>query len=147
MTAIEMIRLVGSEFADVTDETLGKYVEIVRPMVSRKQFGNLYTQALAYLICHKLKMAGHGENPLGDIGSVGVGFSVGSISAGRTSVSFGGGASANLSSDGELALTVYGSQYLQIRRSVIVPIHVSGETIVPVADYEDETITEDESGG
>ena len=39
MTAIEIIRLVGTEFATVSDEDLEKWIEVVRPMVSRKQFG------------------------------------------------------------------------------------------------------------
>lgn len=128
MTASEIIRLVGGEFASVTDEDLEKWIEIVRPMVSRKQFGKLYEQAIAYLVCHKLKMAGLGENPLGELGTIGIGFAVGSVSEGGSSISFGANQSSNLTTDAELGLTVYGLQYLSIRRMVIVPIHVSGES-------------------
>lgn len=127
MSAIEMIRLVGEEFKGITDDVLEKWIEIVRPMVSRKQFGKLYEQAIAYLVCHKLKMAGFGENPLGELGTIGIGFAVGSVSEGGSSISFGANQSSNLAADAELGLTVYGVQYLQIRRSVIVPIHCSGE--------------------
>lgn len=127
MTAIEIIRLVGGEFKGVDDATLEKWIEIVRPMVSKKQFGKLYEQGIAYLVCHKLKMAGHGENPLGDIGTIGIGFAVGSVSEGGSSISFGANQSSNLAADAELGLTSYGVQYLQLRRSVIVPIHCSGE--------------------
>ncbi len=127
MTAIEIIRLIGTEFAPVKEADLEKWIEVVRPMVSRKQFGNLYEQGIAYLVCHKLKMAGHGENPLGDIGTIGTGFAVGSVSEGGSSISFGANQASNLAADAELGLTVYGVQYLQLRRSVIVPIHVSGE--------------------
>ena len=80
MTAIEIIRLTAEEFKDVDDATLEKWLEIVRPMVSKKQFGKLYEQGLAYLVCHKLKMAGFGENPLGEAGIIGIGFAVGSVS-------------------------------------------------------------------
>ena len=127
MTAIEIIRLIGTEFAPVKEADLEKWIEVVRPMVSRKQFGNLYEQGIAYLVCHKLKMAGHGENPLGDIGTIGTGFAVGSVSEGGSRISFGTNQASNLAADAELGLTVYGVQYLQLRRSVIVPIHVSGE--------------------
>ena len=127
MTAIEIIRLIGTEFAPVKEADLEKWIEVVRPMVSRKQFGNLYEQGIAYLVCHKLKMAGHGENPLGDIGTIGTGFAVGSVSEGGSSISFGANQASNLAADAELGLTVYGVQYLQLRRSVIVPIHVNGE--------------------
>ena len=127
MTAIEIIRLIGTEFASVKEENLEKWIEVVRPMVSKKQFGKLYEPGIAYLVCHKLKMAGHGENPLGDIGTIGIGFAVGSVSEGGSSISFGANQSSNLAADAELGLTVYGVQYLQLRRSVIVPIHCSGE--------------------
>ena len=129
MTAIEIIRLVGTEFATVSDEDLEKWIEVVRPMVSRKQFGKLYEHGIAYLVCHKLKMAGRGENPLGDLGAIGVGFAGGSVSEGGSSVSFGANQASNLAADAELGLTVYGVQYLQLRRSVIVPIHISGERL------------------
>ena len=130
MTAIEIIRLIGSEFACIESVDLQKWIDVVRPMVSRKQFGKLYEQAIAYLVCHKLKMAGHGENPLGDIGTIGTGFAVGSVSEGGSSISFGANQASNLAADAELGLTVYGVQYLQLRRSVIVPIHCSGEAEV-----------------
>lgn len=127
MTAIEIVRLIGGEFTSVSEENLEKWIEVVRPMVSKKQFGKLYEQGIAYLVCHKLKMAGFGDNPLGDIGAIGTGFAVGSVSEGGSSVSFGANQSSNLASDAELGLTVYGVQYLQLRRAVIVPIHCSGE--------------------
>ncbi len=129
MKVIEYIRLIGKEFSAVQDSELELWVEMLRPMVSKKQFGKLYEQALAYLVCHKLKMAGHGENPLGDLGAVGIGFAVGSVSEGGSSISFGANQSSNLATDAELGLTAYGVQYLQLRRSVIVPIHCSGEAL------------------
>ena len=113
------------------DETLNKWIEMVRPMVSKKQFGRLYEHGLAYLVCHKLKMAGMGENPLGDgMGTIGVGFAVSSVSEGGSSISFGASQSTNLVTDAELGLTAYGVQFLQLRRMVIVPIHVSGEDVI-----------------
>lgn len=129
MKAIEYIRLIGKEFASVKDEELGLWIEMVRPMVSKRQFGKLYDQAIAYLVCHKLKMAGNGENPLGDLGAIGIGFAVGSVSEGGSSISFGANQSSNLATDAELGLTAYGVQYLQLRRMVIVPIHCSGESL------------------
>ena len=127
MTAIEIIRLVAPEFSEVDDAAISKWMEIVKPMVSKKRFGELYEQALAYLVCHKLKMAGNGANPLGELGTIGIGFSIGSVSEGGTSVSFGAGQSSNLATDAELALTAYGLQFLSLRRLVIIPIRCSGE--------------------
>lgn len=127
MTAIEIIRLIGGEFNSVADDTIEQWIEIVRPMVSKKQFGKLYEQGLAYLVCHKLKMAGLGDNPLGELGTIGLGLTVGSVSEGGSSVSFGANQSSSLAKDAELAMTAYGVQFLQLRRSVIVPIHCGGE--------------------
>lgn len=129
MSVTEVIRLIGPEFKDVEDDELSKWIELVQPMVSKKLFGDLYEQAVAYLVCHKLKIAGKGENPLGDIGSIGsLGFSIGSVSEGGTSVSFGASQSSNLANDAELALTTYGLQFLSIRKMVIIPIRCSGES-------------------
>lgn len=127
MTAIEIIRIIAKEFDSINDDEINKWIEIARPMVSKKQFGKLYEIGIAYLVCHKLKMADKGENPLGAMGAIGIGFAVGSVSEGGSSVSFGANQSSNLVADAELGLTVYGIQYLQLRRSVIVPIHCSGE--------------------
>lgn len=128
MTAIEMIRLVGEEFKDISNEELGKWVELVSPYVGKKQFSKFYEQALAYLTCHKLKMAGKGTNPLGELGTIGIGFAVGSVSEGGSSISFGANQSSNIVTDAELGLTAYGVQFLTIRRLCIVPIHCSGES-------------------
>ena len=97
------------------------------------KFGKLYEQALAYLVCHKLKMAGNGTNPLGEeLGNLSaLGFAVGSVSEGGSSISFGASQSSNLAPDAELGLTAYGLQYLSLRRMVIIPIHVSGEDVMP----------------
>ncbi len=129
MTAIEIIRLIGKEFHAADNDTLEKWIEFVRPMVSRKQFGKLYEQALAYLVCHKMKMSGLGENPLGDMGNIGVGFSVSSVSEGGSSISFGANQSSNINNDAELGLTSYGTQFLSLRRSIIIPIHCGGEGV------------------
>lgn len=133
-TILAYIKLLGGEFftesdtATLVDEdTLELWYEFVYPMVSKKQFGKLYEQAIALLICHKIKLAGYGENPLGDLGGIGVGLSVGSVSEGGSSISYGASQSSVLTDDAELGLTVYGLQYLQLRRSVIVPIHCGGE--------------------
>ncbi len=132
MTAIEIIRLVGTEFAETTDETLEKWVEVVKPLVSKKQFGKLYEQALAYLVCHKMKMAGIGTSPLGEqFGNINAfGFAFSSVSEGGSSISFGASQNSNLTKDAEYGLTSYGMQYLNLRRLVVVPIRISGEDMI-----------------
>ncbi len=130
MKGIEIIRVIGTEFADVTDETLETWVENFAPMVSKKQFGKLYEQALAFLICHKMKLAGNGDNPLGDLGSYGIGLIAGSVSEGGSSINYASGIAGNLTTDAELGLTTYGLQFLALKRMCVVPIHVGGEDLL-----------------
>lgn len=129
MTAIDIIRLIGDEFSSIPDSKIEQWIEVTRPMISKKQFGKLYEQALAFLVCHRLKMSGEGNNPLGDIGNVGVGFGLSSVSEGGSSISFNTSSGANIVPDAELGLTSYGIQYLSLRRMVVVPIHCGGELI------------------
>ena len=129
MTVLETIRLIGTEFENTDDAILEKWIELAKPLVSKKQFGKLYEQALAYLVCHKMKMAGSGANPLGDeFGNINnFGFAFSSVSEGGSSISFGASQSSNIQNDAEYGLTSYGMQYLNLRRLAIVPIRISGE--------------------
>lgn len=128
MTVLNYVRLIAKEFNDVTDADINEWIVFLAPFVSKKLFGNLYERALALLVCHKLKMAGQGESPLGEMGSVSNAIGgISSISDGGSSISFANNGASNLQQDAEYALTAYGIQYLQLRRSVIIPIRMSGE--------------------
>ena len=122
---IDYIRLIAPEFANVDFALVEMMIDFVKPMVSEEKFQNLYCQAMAYMVCHHLKVLGVGADPE-DSGTVPIGDQLmgGSVSEGETSVSFGTNQSINLQSDAELALTIYGLKFLQLRRSVIVPITV-----------------------
>lgn len=126
---IQMVKIVGSEFETIADndEQIRFWIDFVQPMVSRKQFGDLYYQALVLMLCHKMKMAGLGENTLGDLGKIGNAFAASSVSDGGSSISFASAGVGNLQADAEYAMTVYGAQFLQLRRMAIMTIHVSGE--------------------
>lgn len=103
-----------------------KWEEFISPFVSKKQFGKLYDRAKALLICHKMTMAGLGNNALGDLGKIGNSFVASSVSDGGSSISYAnGGASGNIQMNAEFGFTVYGMQYLQLLKMVIVPINIS----------------------
>lgn len=118
---ITMVRAIGTEFAEVADETIGVWIAIAAPLVSRKRFGKLYDMALALLVCHKMKMAGLGDSSTGSLPEA---FHLSSYSEGGVSVSYSGTQSNGTQVDAEYAMTIYGMQYLTIRRSVIVPIMI-----------------------
>lgn len=129
MEALDIIRLIAPEFGNLSEEDISSWIELVKPQISKNKFGALYNQALAYLACHKMKMAGMGENAAGEMGSIANGFSISSISDGGTSISFASAGMNNLTTDAEYGLTVYGTQYLQLRKQCIVPITIAGGRI------------------
>lgn len=121
MTPAEIIKLVGTEFSGVSDDDLAKWMELSAPLVSKERFGKLYDQALAYLTCHRMKMAGLGVNEEGTVGET---LRVTNYSEGNRSIGF--AAPQGTLTDAELALTSYGMQFLSIRRSVVISITISG---------------------
>ena len=131
MTVVEMVRLIsGDEFESMTDEQIEAWDEFVSPLVSRKQFGKLYDRAKALLICHKLKMAGYGEDSLGALGKIGNSFVASSVSDGGSSISFANGGASNIAMNAEFGMTIYGMQYLQLLRTVVVPINISRGALI-----------------
>ena len=127
MTVVEMVRLISNgEFDGVSDAEIEQWDEFVSPLVSKKQFGKLYDHAKALLICHKLTMAGMNDSALGELGKIGNSFVASSVSDGGSSISYAnGGASGNIQMNAEYGFTVYGMQYLQLLKSVIVPITIN----------------------
>lgn len=124
MEAFEIIRATMQEFEEVDDDTVNTFISLAEPLVSKKRFGKLYQQALAYLSAHKMKMSGFGKT----IGTGTIGDTIGlsSVSEGETSVSFSNSQTGNTSADAEYGLTVYGMQFLQLRRNCIIPIISAG---------------------
>jgi len=123
MDALNIIRVTIKEFAEVTDEEINTFVLLAEPFVNEKKFGNKYQQALAYLAAHKMKLYGFGST-LG-MGSMGDMVGVSSVSEGESSVSF-SNQSGSMSSDAEYRLTIYGMQFLELRRSCIMTITSAG---------------------
>lgn len=137
MEALQIFRIVASEFNDIPDEDVtdpesGKvtaygvktYLELYSDQISQKRFGKTYQKALAYLTAHKLKMNGYGNTENGTIGDS---LRVSSYSEGETSVSYSTNQQSNLQVDAEYALTVYGLEFLTLRRNAIIPIVSAGE--------------------
>lgn len=128
MTVSEMVKkLGGGEFDKISESDIEWWDEFVTPMVSKKQFGDLYNHAKALMICHKMSLTGLGDSSLGDLGKVKNGFSASSVSDGGSSISFANIGAGNLALNAELGMTLYGTQYLQLLKLCIVPARISGE--------------------
>ena len=125
MNTLQIFRLVATEFDNLTDETIGNWIELTEPLISKRRFGKLYNQALALLTAHRLKMSGYGDSTFGTVGDT---LRVGSYSEGETSIGFTVNQGTNLMVDAELALTPYGLEYLTLRRIVVIPIRSAGES-------------------
>ena len=125
MEAFDMIRTTMKEFSEVSDEEIKVYISLAEPMISKKKFGKLYSQAVAFVTAHKMKLNGLGKK----IGTATIGDTIGliSVSEGETSMSFSNNQIGNIASDAEYGLTVYGMQFLSLKRMAIVPILCSGE--------------------
>ncbi len=137
MKALEIFRLVATEFSDMPDDDIkdsdtGKtvgygvnsFLQLYSDQISEKRFGSSYEKALAYLTAHKLKMNGYGNSENGKIADS---LRVGSYSEGETSISYTTNQQTNLQVDAEYALTVYGLEFLTLRRNAIIPIVSAGE--------------------
>lgn len=124
MDAFEIIKKTMSEFAEVEDDIIKTFISLAEPLISQKRFGKLYQQALAYLAAHKMKMSGLGKSV--GAGTIGDTIGLSSVSEGETSVSFSNNQAGNIATDAEFGLTVYGMQYLQLRKRCIVPILSAG---------------------
>ena len=138
MEALGIFRMVATEFQDLPDEDVideetgavtqygvKSFIELYSDQISEKRFGKSYQKALAYLTAHKLKMSGYGDSS--SSGSIADSLRVSSFSEGESSISFSTGQSTNLQVDAEYALTVYGLEFLTLRRNAIIPIISAGE--------------------
>jgi len=129
---LAIFRVVATEFDAMGDDAVAAWIALTDPLVSRRRFGKLWAQALALLAAHRMKMANAnatGADPLADVGGIGVGnlMRVASYSEGSVSLGFNTNLAQYTATDAELALTVYGIQYLSIRRMRIMPIVSAGE--------------------
>lgn len=113
-----IIREVGSEFSEIPDDSVSLRIGLAEPFIGKNCFGPLYNQAVAYFVCHKMKLDGLGDNSNGTINQT---MNVTSYSEGSTSIGYSTNQSNNLQPDAEYTLTSYGLQFLSIRRSCVIP--------------------------
>lgn len=118
-TAVDVLKLIAPEFKTTSDDDIQTWIDLAEPYVSEKVFGKLYTQALAYLAAHLMKMSGLGDTSTGTVGDS---MRVASVSEGNTSVSFNTSLYAGNGADAELSLTIYGMGYKRIRSMCVIPV-------------------------
>lgn len=129
---LAIFRIIAAEFSAISDDTVTAWIALTDPLVSNRRFKKLWAQALALLTAHRMKTASVnvvGSDPLADVGGIGVGnlMRVTNYSEGGVSIGFNTNIAQYTETNADLALTVYGIQYLSLRRMRIVPIVSAGE--------------------
>jgi hypothetical protein len=132
-TPIQVLRLIAPEFSGVSDTTVEAWLDLCKPLTSRKKFRRLYTQALALLAAHRMKLAGvtasgTSESELSAMSEYKA-HGISNVSEGDTSVGFANAGVTTPGYDSDYALTDYGIQYLSLRRQVVMPITSAGEAV------------------
>ena len=127
-SVLEIFRTLAPAFSEVPGETVNAWIALTEPLVGRRVFGGLHSQALALLTAHRMEMSGLGcaePGMDGQIGKIGAlkRAGVASFSEGQTSISLSHGAGR----DGELGMTEYGKQFMMLRRKRVVPIVSAAE--------------------
>lgn len=116
---VDILKIVAPEFGTMSDDDIQTWIDLAEPYVSKRVFGKLYNQAIAYLAAHFMKMSGLGDTSTGTVGDS---MRVASVSEGNTSVSFNTSLYSGNGADAELNLTVYGMSYKRIRSMCVIPI-------------------------
>lgn len=132
MKALEIIRLTMPEFKEIDDVTIEKWISLVRPLVSDVKFKSQYEHAVALMAGHKMKLSGYGDGLAGTDLTLVSTAGLASVSEGETSISFDSSANSLAASnpvDAEYVKTVYGLQFLSLRRMLVMPITIDGSGI------------------
>ena len=132
MKALEIIRLTMPEFKGIEDDTVEKWISLVRPLVSDVKFKSQYEHAVALVAGHKMKLSGYGDGLAGTDLTLASTTGVASVSEGETSVSLDTSANSLIASnpaDAEYAKTVYGLQFLSLRRQMVMSIVIDGSGV------------------
>ncbi len=123
MDPLTIFRLLAKEFSKVEDDEVLMWIDFVKPLISKKKFGKMYSRAVVLIAAHKMKL-----NMVGSEGNtLGAAFGISSYTEGSTSVSFSNTSTSSTDTDSEYMLTQYGSQYLSLRNMCIMPMVCGGE--------------------
>ena len=123
MTALQVFRLVASEFSATSDETVDVVFALVAPQVSESKFGKLYPQAIAYLAAHWLAWQAVITSS-GSTGGAATGGRITSEREGDLSRSYTDNSRNPTTSSfaDNLDRTAYGLEFKRLARMAIVPL-------------------------
>lgn len=118
---VELFRLLAPDLADVKEDMIIAMRNLCEPMLNKKRFGELYEQALAYLVAHRLSyMNIIAESGAGS--STATANSLVSEKEGDLARSFSSPGAGTGSYVDNLDKTAYGMEFKRIRDMCIVSI-------------------------
>jgi len=124
MSAKDIMDQLMQEFRSVDGSLKELYIELARPMASKKKFKGQYEYAVALLAAHKMKLNGLGDGVAGTNIKINSIQGIASISEGGTSVAFTGTGADSV--DDEYSRTSYGLQFLNLVKRHISSITIEG---------------------
>ena len=134
-SVLSIFRIVAPGFKGIDDETVNLWIELTDPLVSRRRFGRLHSQALAFLTAHRMYLAdiGHEDEEMVDglnLGNLAAGKTrhISSFSEGKVSISFNHD-QGDLDTEGDAyyGLSKYGIEFLKLRRKRVVSLVSAAE--------------------
>jgi hypothetical protein len=115
MAIIDILHDIAPQFID--DVTNARFINYATPLVSSCKFGDSYELAVAYLSAHMLQLSTQIASSGGTFAGVINSISEGSRALGYSTIS---------PNDAELMTTIYGIEFIRLKRMYITPIMVTG---------------------
>lgn len=114
MAVLDTVKAIApTQTASMTDDEINVFIELAVGRLGPCQWGNLYSQGVAYLAAHLLTITARG----GAGGGTGASGPVQQEMAGRVMVSYANAASSS-GSGSDLGSTPYGQEFLALRRKL-----------------------------
>jgi hypothetical protein len=122
MTSLQAFRIVATEFAAVSDNTVTAAIEFVSNEISESKYGSDYTKAIAYLAAHFL--AWQSIVSTGSTTGAATGGRIVSENEGDLARSYddNSGNQSSGSFTDNYERTAYGLEFLRLRRKHILPV-------------------------
>lgn len=118
-----IIRTLAPDLSEVDDKTILMLIDLHRPYVWKKRFGDLYEQALAYLVAHQAALYRMAESA-GSSNAMLVSGPITSEHEGDLSRSYGSASSGSIGGSGKNTgtydRTIYGMKFLELRNMCVI---------------------------
>lgn len=121
---LSMFRIMAPEFADISNDDVQMATALSCDLVSERQFGRFYGRAVALMAAHQLKLARMAQQDAETGGNSLTNGNVTSEREGDLQRSYGTEGVTGSNEDYLLQKTLYGRQFLELRKLCVIPVAV-----------------------